>query len=194
MIRKHTHFYYHTVQESPERKKMKITSSIALLASLAATAAAFTPAATTTSSRSVALSATRRESIEQLFGTTASALSAGVLLKTSSQPANAASSAEEAEYNELINVLKARSESNSEANKNYAMRSDKLSQRDFDDVKTRRPKLIIVSTTKGNKILTKEEFNTFKEDGKIDVIYGTRMKQGGGEMKDYNDITYVLKD
>ena len=167
---------------------MKITSSIALLASLAATAAAFTPAATSRSS--LALSATRRESIEQL----ASALSAGVLLTTtSSQPANAVS-AEEAEYNELINVLKARSDQNSEANKNYAMRSDKLSQRDFDDVKTRRPKLIIVSTTKGNKILTKEEFNTFKEDGKIDVIYGTRMKQGGGEMKDYNDITYVLKD
>jgi hypothetical protein len=172
---------------------MKIASSIALLASLAATAAAFTPAATTSSSSSV-LSATRRESIEQLFGTTASALSAGIILTTTtSQPANAVS-AEEAEYNELINVLKARSDQNSEANKNYAMRSDKLSQRDFDDVKTRRPKLIIVSTTKGNKILTKEEFNTFKEDGKIDVIYGTRMKQGGGEMKDYNDITYVLKD
>ncbi len=170
---------------------MKITSSIALLASLAATAAAFTPAATSSSSSSVALSATRRESIEQL----ASALSAGILLTatTTSQPANAVS-AEEAEYNELINVLKARSDQNSEANKNYAMRSDKLSQRDFDDVKTRRPKLIIVSTTKGNKILTKEEFNTFKEDGRIDVIYGTRMKQGGGEMKDYNDITYVLKD
>ena len=52
----------------------------------------------------------------------------------------------------------------------------------------------IVSTTKGDKILTKEEFNTYNMDGKIDVVYGTRMKQGGGEMKDYNDITYVLKD
>ncbi len=52
----------------------------------------------------------------------------------------------------------------------------------------------IVSTTKGNKILTKEEFNTYNMDGKIDTVYGTRMKQGGGEMKDYNDITYVLKD
>jgi len=31
-------------------------------------------------------------------------------------------------------------------------------------------------------------------DGKIDTVYGTRMKQGGGEMKDYNDITYVLKE
>ena len=31
-------------------------------------------------------------------------------------------------------------------------------------------------------------------DGKIETKYGTRMKQGGGEMKDYNDITYVLKD
>src|SRR6056300_1485960 len=132
---------------------MKIASSIALLASLAATtASAFTPAATTTTS-SVALSVTRRESIEQL----ASALSAGILLTATaaSQPANAVS-AEEAEYNELINVLKERSETNSEANKNYAMRSDKLSQRDFDDVKTRRPKLIIVSTTKGNKICIDE--------------------------------------
>ncbi len=52
----------------------------------------------------------------------------------------------------------------------------------------------IVSTSKGNKILTKEEFNTYNNDGKIDTVYGTRMKQGGGEMKDYNDITYVLKD
>jgi len=52
----------------------------------------------------------------------------------------------------------------------------------------------IVSTSKGNKILTKEEFNTYNTDGKIDIVYGTRMKQGGGEMKDYNDITYVLKE
>jgi hypothetical protein len=52
----------------------------------------------------------------------------------------------------------------------------------------------IVSTSKGNKILTKEEFNTYNSDGKIDTVYGTRMKQGGGEMKDYNDITYVLKE
>ena len=52
----------------------------------------------------------------------------------------------------------------------------------------------IVSTSKGNKILTKEEFSTYNSDGKIETVYGTRMKQGGGEMKDYNDITYVLKD
>ena len=52
----------------------------------------------------------------------------------------------------------------------------------------------IVSTSKGNKILTKEEFKTLECDGKIDTVYGTRMKQGGGEMKDYNDITYILKD
>ncbi len=56
------------------------------------------------------------------------------------------------------------------------------------------PHYSIVSTSKGNKILTKEEFNTYNNDGKIDTVYGTRMKQGGGEMKDYNDITYVLKD
>ncbi|KAL7427535.1 hypothetical protein ACHAXM_000891 [Skeletonema potamos] len=74
------------------------------------------------------------------------------------------------------------------------MRANKLSKEDFDDVKVRRPKLIIVSTSKGNKILTKEEFNTYNTDGKIDIVYGTRMKQGGGEMKDYNDITYVLKE
>mmetsp|Transcript_14009 Transcript_14009/g.20993 ORF Transcript_14009/g.20993 Transcript_14009/m.20993 type:complete len:172 (-) Transcript_14009:213-728(-) len=169
-------------------------TSIALIASLA-TASAFAPTGTLPCSRtsSSTLSATRRESIEQLFGSTAAATAALVL--TAAQPAAAATSkAEEAEFNELIEVLKARSEENSEANKNYAMRANKLAKQDFDDVKTRRPKLIIVSTTKGNKILTKEEFSTYNMDGKIDTVYGTRMKQGGGEMKDYNDITYVLKE
>mmetsp|Transcript_27230 Transcript_27230/g.46278 ORF Transcript_27230/g.46278 Transcript_27230/m.46278 type:complete len:173 (-) Transcript_27230:216-734(-) len=170
-------------------------TSIALIASLA-TASAFAPTATLPCSRtsSSTLSATRRESIEQLFGSTAAATAALVL--TAAQPAAAAapSKAEEAEFNELIEVLKTRSEENSEANKNYAMRANKLAKQDFDDVKTRRPKLIIVSTTKGNKILTKEEFSTYNMDGKIDTVYGTRMKQGGGEMKDYNDITYVLKE
>ncbi|KAL7490516.1 hypothetical protein ACHAWT_000094 [Skeletonema menzelii] len=166
-------------------------TSIALLASLA-TASAFAPTTPCTPKTS-ALSATRRESIEQLFGNTAAA--AAMVLTAASQPASAATkAAEEAEYNELIAMLKARSEENQEANKNYAMRANKLAKEDFDDVKNRRPKLIIVSTSKGNKILTKEEFNTYNNDGKIDTVYGTRMKQGGGEMKDYNDITYVLKD
>ena len=172
-------------------------TSIALISSLAATASAFSPAvtlssSTKSSSTSSALSATRRESIEQLFGT-AAAFSA-VMLQAAEPAAASSKVEEEVEYNELINLLKTRSDENSEANKNYAMRANKLSQRDFDDIKTRRPKLIIVSTTKGNKILTKEEFNTFNSDGKIETVYGTRMKQGGEMMKDYNDITYVLKE
>ena len=118
-------------------------TSIALIASLA-TASAFAPTATLPCSRtsSSTLSATRRESIEQLFGSTAAAAAALVL--TTAQPAAAAapSKAEEAEFNELIEVLKARSEENSEANKNYAMRANKLAKQDFDDVKTRRPKLM----------------------------------------------------
>mmetsp|Transcript_44152 Transcript_44152/g.92837 ORF Transcript_44152/g.92837 Transcript_44152/m.92837 type:complete len:170 (-) Transcript_44152:25-534(-) len=167
-------------------------TSFLFLASLAS-ASAFSPTtlphATTTSSSS-ALSATRRETIEK-FG--AAAFSAGILLASGVQPAQAAT-AEEAEYNQLIDLLKARSEENKEANANYAMRADKMSEKDFQDVKTRRPKLIIVSTSKGNKIFTKEEFNTLDCDGKIKTVYGVRQKQGGGEMKDYNDITYVLVD
>ena len=52
----------------------------------------------------------------------------------------------------------------------------------------------IVETPNGNKILTKEEFVTLNLDGKIKTTYGVRQKQGGGEMKDYNDITYTLVD
>jgi len=50
----------------------------------------------------------------------------------------------------------------------------------------------IVETSKGSKIFTKEEFNTLDRDGKIETSYGVRQKQGGGEMKDYNNITYTL--
>ena len=52
----------------------------------------------------------------------------------------------------------------------------------------------IVSTSKGNKIYSKEEFNTLDRDGKIKTEYGTRQRQGGGDMKDYNDITYILTE
>lgn len=110
-------------------------ASLALIASLA-TASAFAPSLITPTSSS-ALSATRRESIEQLFGNAAAAIA---LTTTIAQPAFAAT--EEAEYNELINVLKTRSEENAEANKNYAMRANKMDSRYFDDVKTRRPKLM----------------------------------------------------
>jgi len=161
-----------------------------LLASFA-TASAFAPATTHHQSwtrSSSALPATRREVIENL---SASAFSAVVLI-SGAQSAQAAT--QEEEFNELINVLKARTDENKEANANYAMRADKMSAKDFNDAKNRRPKLIIVSTKNGNKILTKEEFNTLDCDGKIETVYGTRQKQGGGDMKDYNDITYVLKD
>jgi hypothetical protein len=124
----------------------KMKTSIAFIASSLAAASAFSPAATLSCARtsSSALSATRRESIEQLFGSTAAA--AGLVFTSATQPAFAAAgttkAAQEAEYNELINVLKARSEENQEANKNYAMRANKLSKEDFDDVKLRRPKLM----------------------------------------------------
>lgn len=52
----------------------------------------------------------------------------------------------------------------------------------------------IVSTKNGNKILTKEEFSTLDCDEKITTEYGVRQKQGGGDTKDYNDVTYVLKE
>ena len=120
-------------------------TSIALLASLA-TASAFAPTTPLScATQNSALSATRRESIEQLFTNTAATAAAAMLLTNSAQPAFATTkeaAAEEAEYNELIAMLKARSEENQEANKNYAMRANKLSKKDFDDVKTRRPKLM----------------------------------------------------
>jgi len=166
----------------------------------ATTASAFTPSfpvpqfTTTSSSSSTALSESRREAMESCFTSTAFAI--GSILLSGQQPAQAATSSksDEAEFNELINVLKTRSEENKEANANYSMRADKMSSKDFKDAKSRRPKLIVVQTSKGNKIYTKEEFTTLDQDGKIKTEYGMRMKQGGGEIKDYNDITYILKD
>ena len=52
----------------------------------------------------------------------------------------------------------------------------------------------IVSTANGDKILTQSEFSTFEQDGKIEIKYGIRQKQGGGDIPDYNDITYILKE
>lgn len=120
-------------------------TSFAFIVYFATASSAFSPAATlSSSSSSSVLSATRRESIEQLFGTAATVFSAGTVLTSAAQTAFAAatSKAQEAEYNELINVLKARSDENQVANKNYAMRANKLSKEDFDDVKVRRPKLM----------------------------------------------------
>mmetsp|Transcript_2744 Transcript_2744/g.7185 ORF Transcript_2744/g.7185 Transcript_2744/m.7185 type:complete len:169 (-) Transcript_2744:338-844(-) len=166
------------------------TSTLLLTASLVTTASAFAPAShqqSTTSSS--ALDASRRSAIEK-FGAAAWS-TAAVLI--AGEPAQAADAQEE-EFNELISVLKARSEENKEANANYAMRSDKLSDRDFKDIKMRRPKLIIVSTVNGNKIFTQAEFSTLDQDGKIVTSYGVRQKQGGGDIPDYNDITYTLKE
>ena len=106
---------------------------IALLASVA-TASAFAPTSTQPLCvSSSALSATRRET----FSTFTAA--ASILLSVQS-PAQAAD--DEEEFNELINVLKARSDDNKEANANYAMRADKMSSRVMKDAKTRRPKLM----------------------------------------------------
>jgi len=116
-------------------------TSTLFLASLA-TASAFAPTThqPCTPSSFSALSASRREAMEK-FG--AAAFSAAVLI-SGGQPAQAASkvATEEAEFNELINVLKARSDDNKEANANYAMRADKMSSKDFTDAKSRRPKLM----------------------------------------------------
>lgn len=108
-------------------------ASIALLASVA-TASAFAPTSTQPlcGVSSSALSATRRE--------TFSTFTAAAFLLSVQSPAQAAD--DEEEFNELINVLKARSDDNKEANANYAMRADKMSSRVMKDAKTRRPKLM----------------------------------------------------
>ena len=112
-------------------------TSIALLASFA-TASAFAPTSTQPLRvSSSALSATRRETFSTFSTATASILLSGVV----QSPAQAADDDDE-EFNELINVLKARSDDNKEANANYAMRADKMSSRVIKDAKTRRPKLM----------------------------------------------------
>ena len=112
-------------------------TSIALVASSFATASAFAPTSTQPLCvSSSALSATRRETFSTFSTATASILLSGVV----QSPAQAA--ANEDEFNELINVLKARSDDNKEANTNYAMRADKMSSRVMKDAKTRRPKLM----------------------------------------------------
>ena len=106
-------------------------TSIVLIASSLASARAFVSLQSTTSAS--ALSATRRDTLSQFGTTTAAVLLSGV---------SSAQASDKEEYSELINVLKARSEDNKEANANYAMRANKMSSRDFKDAKSRRPKLM----------------------------------------------------
>ena len=112
---------------------LKMKTSIVLIASSLASASAFAGLQLTTTSSSTSLSATRRDTLSQ-FGTSAAA----VLLSGVSS----AQASDKEEYSELINVLKARSEDNKEANANYAVRANKMSSKDFKDAKSRRPKLM----------------------------------------------------
>ena len=108
------------------------TSIVLIASSLASVTSAFVAPQSTTP-LSTSLSATRRDTLSQ-FGTTAAAfLLSGV---------SSAQASDKEEYSELINVLKARSEDNKEANANYAMRANKMSSKDFKDAKSRRPKLM----------------------------------------------------
>jgi len=110
-------------------------TSIVLIASSLASASAFVFVApqSTTPSSSTSLSATRRDTLSQFGTTTAAVLLSGV---------SSAQASDKEEYSELINVLKARSEENKEANANYAVRANKMSSKDFKDAKSRRPKLM----------------------------------------------------
>ena len=126
-------------------RKSTVTTLVASL--FATTASAFTPSFpvpqfTTSSSSSTSLSESRREAMESCFTSTTFAI--GTILLSGQQPAQAATSSksDEAEFNELINVLKTRSDENKEANANYSMRADKMSSKDFKDAKSRRPKLM----------------------------------------------------
>jgi len=166
------------------------TTSTAISALIVATAAysaeAFAPASSRQSATGTltALSATRREVGSAAIGAAAAVLFTG-----------ASAAQAEDESNELIKSLKERSEANKDANKQYAMRADKMSSRDFKDVKTRKPKFVSVKTSSGKtKLITSDEFATLENDGKIRTEYGTRMKQGGGEMTDYTNVTYYVEE
>ena len=118
-------------------------ASIVLIASSLVTASGFVapPAVkpSCTPSPSALSAITRRDTLSKVFGTATLSTAAALLSGVSS--AQAASN-EEQEYNELIIVLKARSDDNKEANSNYAQRANKMSSRDFKDAKSRRPKLM----------------------------------------------------
>lgn len=162
---------------------MKVVSAL-IVATAAYSAEAFAPSMTAQSATATALSATRREVGSAAFGAAAAILFTG-----------AAAARAEDESNELIDTLKARSEQNKDANTQYAMRADKMSSRDFKDVKTRKPKFVSIKTATGKtKLITSDEFATLENDGKIRTEYGTRMKQGGGEMVDYTNVTYYLEE
>lgn len=162
---------------------MKVVSAL-IFATVAYSAEAFAPSTIAQSATATSLSATRREVGSAAFG------AAAAILFTGASAAQA-----EDESNELIDTLKARSEQNKDANKQYAMRADKMSSRDFKDVKTRKPKFVPIKTATGKtKLITSDEFATLENDGKIRTEYGTRMKQGGGEMVDYTNVTYYLEE
>ena len=162
---------------------MKVVSAL-IIATAACSAKAFAPSTSAQSTTTTALSATRREVGSAAFGVAAAILFTG-----------ASAAQAEAESNELVDTLKARSEANKEANKQYAMRADKMSSRDFKDVKTRKPKFVSIKIAGGKtKLITSDEFATLENDGKIRTEYGTRMKQGGGEMVDYTNVSYYLEE
>ena len=110
---------------------MKTSIALIIASSLDSAAAFVAPQSTPSSSTS--LSATRRDTLSKFGTATAAVLLLGV---------SSAQASDKEEYNELINVLKARSEDNKEANANYAMRANKMSSKDFKDAKSRRPKLM----------------------------------------------------
>ena len=169
---------------NPTMKTTSTAISALIVATAAYSAEAFAPAISRQSATLTALSATRREVGSAAIGAAAAVLFTG-----------ASAAQAEDESNELIKSLKERSEANKDANKQYAMRADKLSSRDFKDVKTRRPKLVSVTTSSGKtKIISSDEFATLENDGKIRTEYGTRTKQGGGEMTDYTNTKYYVEE
>ena len=169
---------------NPTMKTTSTAISALIVATVAYSAEAFAPATSRQSATLTALSATRREVGSAAIGAAAAVLFTG-----------ASAAQAEDESNELIKSLKERSEANKDANKQYAMRADKLSSRDFKDVKTRRPKLVSVTTSSGKtKIISSDEFATLENDGKIRTEYGTRTKQGGGEMTDYTNTKYYVEE
>jgi hypothetical protein len=177
---------------------------------LTTTTAAFCPTRCDWERRSVSLEASRREILLQV------ALLASSAAITISPPA-AASSEEEAPLiilngvpttepssfsvadtdndsnNEFIQMLKARSDANRDANAKEATRNDKLSFSNFRD-QYHKPsfKGVRQPNTGEIKMVILEEFEALQAAGKIKVESGVKYDKKGNAKADYSQQVYVL--
>ncbi len=97
------------------------------------------------------------------------------------------------EENEFIQELKARSAANKDIYKKEAMRSDKLSNRQFGS-QYNRPSYTGVQRSDGSiQMVTAEELETLDKAGRIQEVYEIKVNKDGEEYTDYSKKILKLK-